>query len=75
MFVRGVRGFVDRCAVAAKLMSAGISEPRVRTAGQDENQPKASNTTPEGRSQNRRVEIYLKPVIEGQEQAAFASPK
>lgn len=62
-------------AVAAKLMSAGVNEQRVRTEGRGENQPKASNATPEGRSQNRRVEIYLKPVVEGQEQAAFASPK
>jgi outer membrane protein OmpA-like peptidoglycan-associated protein len=62
-------------AVATKLMNAGVNEQRVMTEGRGESQPKASNATADGRSQNRRVEIYLKPVVEGQEQAAFAPPK
>ena len=62
-------------AVAAKLMGAGVNVQRVMTEGRGENQPKASNATTEGRSQNRRVEIYLKPVVQGQEQAAFAPPQ
>jgi outer membrane protein OmpA-like peptidoglycan-associated protein len=62
-------------AVAAKLASAGVHEQRMRIEGRGERQPKASNTTPEGRSQNRRVEIYLKPVVEGHEQTAFAPPR
>ena len=62
-------------AVASKLIGAGVNDQRVMTEGRGENQPKASNATAEGRGQNRRVEIYLKPVIEGQEQAAFAPPQ
>ncbi len=62
-------------AVASKLISAGVNDQRVMTEGRGENQPKASNATTEGRGQNRRVEIYLKPVVEGQEQAAFAPPQ
>ncbi|MDH4186476.1 MAG: OmpA family protein [Nitrospira sp.] len=62
-------------AVASKLMAAGVSNERVLTEGRGESQPKTSNATAEGRSQNRRVEIYLKPVVQGQEQAAFAPPQ
>ncbi|MDH5668211.1 MAG: OmpA family protein [Nitrospira sp.] len=62
-------------AVASKLIGAGVNDQRVMTEGRGENQPKASNATAEGRGQNRRVEIYLKPVVEGQEQAAFAPPQ
>jgi outer membrane protein OmpA-like peptidoglycan-associated protein len=62
-------------AVASKLMSAGVNDQRVMTEGRGESQPKGSNATADGRSQNRRVEIYLKPVVEGQEQAAFAPPQ
>ncbi len=62
-------------SVAAKLTNAGVDQQRVMTEGRGESQPKASNATADGRSQNRRVEIYLKPVVEGQEQAAFAPPR
>ena len=62
-------------AVASKLIGAGVNDQRVMTEGRGESQPKASNATAEGRGQNRRVEIYLKPVVEGQEQAAFAPPQ
>ena len=62
-------------AVASKLIGAGVNDQRVMTEGRGENQPKASNATAEGRGQNRRVEIYLKPVVEGQEQTAFAPPQ
>ncbi len=62
-------------AVAAKLMNTGVNGQRVMMEGRGENQPKTSNATADGRSQNRRVEIYLKPVVAGQEEAAFAPPK
>src|SRR5690606_10416541 len=37
----------------------GVPESRVRTEGMGESQPVASNETPEGRANNRRVEIIL----------------
>lgn len=48
-------------AVASVLISAGVSPARVRTIGRGENDPIATNLTPEGRQQNRRVEIVITP--------------
>lgn len=62
-------------AVAGALTAAGVDPSRVRTEGRGESDPDASNASAEGRSRNRRVEIYLKPVVEGNEQAALQSPK
>lgn len=62
-------------AVASQLIGAGVHQSRVLTDGRGETQPRATNATSDGRSQNRRVEIYLKPVVEGQEAAAFAPPQ
>ena len=56
------------------LTRQGVNEPRTRTDGRGESVPVASNATEDGRSQNRRVEIYLKPIVEGREEAAFNSP-
>ena len=61
-------------AVAGALTTAGVDPSRVRTEGRGEDQPEASNTTVQGRSENRRVEIYLKPVVEGKEQEALQTP-
>ena len=52
-------------AVAGVLAANGVQSARVATQGYGESQPKASNTTEEGRSANRRVEIRLVPVTEG----------
>ncbi len=56
------------------LTRQGVDEPRTRTDGRGENMPVASNATSDGRSQNRRVEIFLKPIVEGRESSAFNSP-
>lgn len=48
--------------VANYLGSRGVSKARLATKGYGESQPRASNTTEEGRAQNRRVEIRLVPV-------------
>lgn len=48
--------------VASYLTGRGVQSARLATKGYGESQPKASNTTEEGRSQNRRVEIRLVPV-------------
>jgi outer membrane protein OmpA-like peptidoglycan-associated protein len=38
---------------------------RLATAGKGESQPVASNASDAGRQLNRRVEIYVEPVVEG----------
>jgi hypothetical protein len=50
-------------ARAAKewLIAAGIDESRVFAVGYGESRPIASNDTPEGRAQNRRIEFRLGP--------------
>ncbi|WP_010141713.1 OmpA family protein [Oceanicola sp. S124] len=47
--------------VASTLINYGVSANRVRAIGRGEDQPRASNLTPEGRAQNRRVEIVILP--------------
>lgn len=49
-------------AVASILVANGVSSFRVQTIGRGEDQPVASNLTPEGRQQNRRVEIVILPT-------------
>jgi outer membrane protein OmpA-like peptidoglycan-associated protein len=51
-------------AVANYISGRGVQSARLATRGYGESQPKASNTTEEGRSENRRVEIRLVPVTE-----------
>lgn len=49
-------------SVAAYLSSRGIRSQRLLTVGAGEGHPVASNDTPEGRQQNRRVELTIVPV-------------
>jgi outer membrane protein OmpA-like peptidoglycan-associated protein len=49
-------------SVAGYLSSKGVQSARLATKGYGESQPRASNTTEEGRASNRRVEIRLVPV-------------
>jgi outer membrane protein OmpA-like peptidoglycan-associated protein len=49
-------------AVAAVLIEGGVAPSRIQTIGRGETQPIASNQTPEGRAQNRRVEIVILPT-------------
>ncbi|MGB8623731.1 MAG: OmpA family protein [Paracoccaceae bacterium] len=48
-------------SVVNVLANAGVSYNRLRAIGRGEDQPVASNLTPEGRAQNRRVEIIITP--------------
>lgn len=48
-------------AVGAILRSAGVAGGRLITFGRGEDAPIGSNLTPEGRQQNRRVEILIIP--------------
>lgn len=43
------------------LLANGVPQGRIQTFGRGENQPVASNLTPEGKAQNRRVEIVILP--------------
>ena len=49
-------------AVAGVLLEQGVDPARVRSFGRGENEPVATNLTPEGRQQNRRVEIIIRPT-------------
>ena len=46
-------------SVRSYALAQGISSSRLRTEGRGETEPIADNTTDEGRSQNRRVEIVI----------------
>jgi outer membrane protein OmpA-like peptidoglycan-associated protein len=48
-------------AVASVLLAGGVAGNRIQAIGQGEAQPVATNLTPEGRAQNRRVEIVILP--------------
>jgi outer membrane protein OmpA-like peptidoglycan-associated protein len=48
-------------AVAGVMLASGVPTARVQTIGRGEDAPVASNLTPEGRAQNRRVEIVVIP--------------
>lgn len=48
-------------AVANVLGNSGVANTRLRIVGRGESQPVASNATPSGQAQNRRVEIIVRP--------------
>jgi len=52
-------------AVAQYLESKKVNPVRLALVGKGESQPIASNSTEGGRAENRRVEIYVEPVVEG----------
>ena len=52
-------------AVADILQANGVSYARITTIGKGENNPVASNLTPDGKAQNRRVEIVVVPSANG----------
>ena len=49
-------------SVASILRDSGVPSGRIATIGRGEEQPIATNLTPEGRAQNRRVEIIIRPT-------------
>lgn len=61
------QGLSERRAmsVAGYLNGQGIDPRRVSAVGFGPNQPIASNATPDGRAQNRRVEIQISPLTQG----------
>jgi len=52
-------------SVAQYFESQRVNALRLATAGKGESQPVASNGSEAGRQANRRVEIYVEPVVEG----------
>ncbi|MGG4585370.1 OmpA family lipoprotein [Serratia nematodiphila] len=48
--------------VASALITQGVAANRIRTTGAGPDNPIASNSTAEGKAQNRRVEITLSPL-------------
>ncbi len=70
------QGLSERRAnsVQSYITQNGVLYDRVRTEGRGEREPIASNETGAGRAQNRRVDIVIKAVVEGQEQQAYAPP-
>jgi len=50
-------------AVRILLINGGVAAGRLRAFGRGENEPKATNLTEEGRQQNRRVEIVIRPKV------------
>jgi len=60
--------------VAGAFQQRGIAPERLRTEGRGMNEPRASNETEAGRQLNRRVEIVIRPIVEGQEERAVQPP-
>lgn len=50
-------------SVAGILRAGGVPASRLSTSGRAFDEPVASNATPEGRAQNRRVEILIRPIV------------
>lgn len=62
-------------SVSRYLEQRGVPPQRLRSEGRGETEPRESNATAAGRQLNRRVEIFVKPVVEGREQEAFEPPR
>jgi outer membrane protein OmpA-like peptidoglycan-associated protein len=52
-------------SVAQYLEAKKVNPVRLQLVGKGESMPIASNITDSGRAENRRVEIYVEPVVEG----------
>lgn len=61
-------------SVAMYLNGQGVDIRRIRTEGRGENEPRVPNDSAANRALNRRVEIYIKPIVEGQEEEAMDAP-
>ena len=61
-------------SVAAYLEGSGVPATRLRHEGRGLREPLASNATAEGQRRNRRLDLILRPVIEGKETQAWMPP-
>ena len=70
------QGLSERRATSVMnyFISQGVDGARLRAEGRGELEPRATNDTEAGRQLNRRVELFVKPIVEGQEQRAYEPP-
>ena len=61
-------------SVGQYLSQHGVDGNRLIYYGMGEKNPVASNDTEAGRRRNRRVEIYIKPIVQGKEAVAYQPP-
>lgn len=61
-------------SVADTMSYQGVPRDRLRTEGRGEFEPVATNDTADGRRRNRRVDIVIKPVVQGNEREAYRRP-
>ncbi len=62
-------------SVATYVRDNGVDRSRINVEGRGELEPRAVNDTVAGRRANRRVEIYIRPIIEDQPDRARESPE
>lgn len=70
------QGLSERRAgsVASVLINNGVMTDRLLTEGRGEREPIASNADAAGRTRNRRVDVVIKAIVEGNEGAAYTPP-
>lgn len=61
-------------SVVQYLGARGVAYQRLRPEGRGESQPRASNATELGRQQNRRVDMIIQPVQQGQSYGQGQTP-
>jgi len=61
-------------SVADYMVDRSVQVSRLLTEGRGEYEPRENNASEAGRALNRRVEIFLKPIVEGEEKQAYSSP-
>ena len=61
-------------SVAAAFRQRGVAPERLRIEGRGQTEPRAGNDTEAGRQLNRRVDIVIRPIVEGQEELAVQPP-
>jgi outer membrane protein OmpA-like peptidoglycan-associated protein len=66
---------VNRAASVGGFMAqSGVPQTRIREEGRGEREPAVRTADGVKEARNRRVDIVLKPVVEGNEQAAWTPP-
>lgn len=61
-------------SVTAYMVRSNVPSDRLRSEGRGESEPRDNNNAEAGRQLNRRVEVLVKPVVEGQEATAYETP-